>query len=625
MAPSRRSAVDYLRVLPETLYEQPISPLIYGDFMEPLNDLLPGMWAEKIQDRCFEGVLQPHMLWREDEDWTYPRWRAFACGRPDQVTCPSSSEDLEMVYPRVSLKLDQYGAFVGRQSARVQVQACGQRPFLAGIAQEGISVCRGQALRFEAYLRAHSPSSQQIQVLLGRSYGVFFKTYATLGLPTVGDQWRRFTGTLTPTVSDEAATLVLAIGGAGSFSADKISLMPEDNLCGWRPDVVNAIRDMKPGIIRFGGSSLIYYAWEQGIGPRERRAPFENRPWGNREENDIGLHEFLQFCELVGAEPLVCVNSNSTTVEQILNEIEYCNGPAESSYGRIRAEMGHPAPFQVRYWQIGNEQSGEQYERTMVAYARALRGHYPGLTLLASYPSERILRELSDEVDYVCPHLYQPYTREMEEWVRGLIETIRTSAKNPGLRLGITEWNHTAGHWGWARAWLLTLYNALNAGRMYNMYHRLGERIRIANRSNMTNSSCSGVIQTNRSGDIYFTPCYYVQRAYANLTGDQALRLVARPDDPLDVSATRRRSDGEVVLSVVNCLSAAQLRRIELADLGVRENVSQVWTLAGPAPDAVNSFEDKHCVAPQEATAELKGGSFCYEFSPFSVTILRCR
>src|SRR5207302_993482 len=86
-----------------------------------------------------------------------------------------------------------------------------------------------------------------------------------------------------------------------------------------------------------------------------------------------------------------------------------------------------------------------------------------------------------------------------EAKLRGLISKIDQQARNKNLKLGITEWNHTAGHWGWARAWLLTHYNALNAARMFNMYQRLGDHIRIANRSNMTNSCCSGAIQTNRT------------------------------------------------------------------------------------------------------------------------------
>jgi alpha-L-arabinofuranosidase len=305
-----------------------------------------------------------------------------------------------------------------------------------------------------------------------------------------------------------------------------------------------------------------------------------------------------------------------------MDEIEYCNGPVESRYGAIRAAMGHPEPFNVRYWQIGNEQSGPEYERVLAEYAAAIRRRYPDLVLLASYPSDRLLTELSDAIDYVCPHLYDPYTPAMEQELAALIEKIRRQAKNPKLRIGVTEWNHTGGHWGWARAWLLTLYNALNAGRMLNMYQRLGNWVRIANRSNMTNSSCSGIIQTNEAG-LYLTPTYHVQRAYANRSGDVALKIHAAADETLDFSATRSRHEGWISLAAVNCSAIAQARRIELAELGLTARRAYVWTLTGPAPDAVNSFEDPECVTPRETTVEWQGEELRYEFPPYSVTMLR--
>src|SRR5206468_6014473 len=138
--------------------------------------------------------------------------------------------------------------------------------------------------------------------------------------------------------------------------------------------------------------------------------------------------------------PLICLNSNSTSLPQIMDEIEYCNGPADSPYGRIRAQMGHPEPFNVRIThgvgtrQIGNEQSGEEYERVMVDYARAIREKHPDLVLLASYPSDNILLNLSDEVDYICPHFYVPYTKEGEGRLRGLIDKIEQQARNKNLK-----------------------------------------------------------------------------------------------------------------------------------------------------------------------------------------------
>jgi alpha-N-arabinofuranosidase len=509
---------------------------------------------------------------------------------------------------------------VGRQSARIVAQAGEGKPFVAGIAQDGIAVRAGEELTIELYARSDDLAGAAIHVLIGRNYGTFFRAYAAVDLHGVAGEWGKLAGTLTPAVSDTDATLAIGVTRPATLWLDKVSLMPADNRRGWRADVVEAIRALRPGIIRFGGSSLIFYQWQMGIGPRQRRAAFENRPWGNMEENDVGLHEFLEFCEMVAAEPMICLNSNSTTLEHILDEIEYCNGPADSRYGSERAAMGHPLPFNVKYWQIGNEQSGEEYERVMVAYAAAIRQRHPDLVLLASYPSDNILDNLASHVDYICPHFYDAYTPAREDDLRRLIDRIQASPHSAHLKLGITEWNHTASHWGWARSWLLTLYNALNAGRMFHMYQRLGDVVTIANRSNMTNSCCSGILQTNRA-DIYFTPCYYVQRAYANLCGDRALRVEVAPGDPLDVAATSSSQDGTVALSVVNYAGGPQARRIDVAGRGLVD----VWTLAGPSLDAVNSFVEKERIAPQESRGAWDGGTFDHTFPAYSVTILRFR
>jgi alpha-L-arabinofuranosidase len=608
--------------LPDALYEAPISPLIYGDFVEFLGDLIPGMRAEKVRDRAFEGEQPAAYVWPPDAQPPPPAWEPFVAAWPAFAAMPDHPAQLEMVPSTAQVVMDGERPFVGNRSARIEVRQAGDQTFVAGIMQRGIAVTAGLPLAFEAYVRGGAAMGSEVTVLVGQNYGAFFRAYATLSFQGVTGEWQRVAGSLVPDTSDPHASLAIGVRQGGTFWLDKVSLLPDDHLRGWRKDVVEAVRAMKPGCIRFGGSSLIYYQWETGIGPRERRVPFVNEPWGNREEHDAGLHEFLDFCELVGAEPLICVNANSTTVAQVLDEIEYCNGPADSPYGRIRAAMGHPEPFDVRYWQIGNEQEGALYEQVLADYARAIRRRHPGLVLLASYPSSRILADLSADLDYVCPHFYVPYTREGEAKLRALAAEIRETAQNRDLKIGVTEWNHTADHWGWARAWLLTLYNALNAARMFNLYQRLGDVVRIANRSNLTNSVCSGVVQTN-PGDLYLTPTYHVQAAYANFAGDVALSVLVDVNDALDIAATRRSGDGEVAVFVVNPLDTPQRRYLDLSAMGTPLGPVRVWTLTGPSLDAANSFVEKQRVAPVESLLPDRGASFEYVFPPYALTLLR--
>ncbi|MCL5999414.1 MAG: hypothetical protein M1546_25630 [Chloroflexi bacterium] len=617
----------HITLTAEPLFQGSLSSLIYGEFIEPLNDLLPGMWAEKVQDRSFEGVLQPAQVYPPGQNWVQPHWKSFTSALPRFDHWPDQPAELEMLDVGATFELDRDHPWVGRQSARVSVRGAGADGigFVAGIAQDAIAVRRGEKLDVELYLRGDGLTNGTVTVLIGRNYGVFFRAYDRVELTGLTSEWQKFSAVLAPAVTDDGASLAIGISQPGTFWIDKVSLMPQDHVCGWRRDVVEAVRALKPGIIRFGGSSLIFYDWRIGAGPRERRIPFENRPWGNMEENDVGLHEFLQFCELAGADPLICLNANSATLEQILEEIEYCNGAAGSRWGQVRAAMGHPEPFGVKYWQIGNEQAGEEYERRMVDYARAIRARHPHLTLLASYPSDNILLNLSDEIDCICPHIYVPYGPAVEQELCSLIDKIQGQAKNRDLLIAVTEWNHTGGHWGWARSWLLTLFNALNAARMFNCYQRHGDRVRIANRSNMTNSCNSGTIQTN-AADIYFTPTYYVQKAYANFAGDRALSVQVDRDEVLYVAATLHSAEGKRALFVVNVTGEAQRRVVELNPRGDQKangSAISAWMLDGPALDAVNSFCDKTNVAPQETTLAWDGAALEYAFPPYSVTILR--
>ena len=131
--------------------------------------------------------------------------------------------------------------------------------------------------------------------------------------------------------------------------------MPERNRDGWRGDVVDAIRESRPGVIRWGGSAVDpgAYRWKGGIGDRDLRVPFLNTNWGRIDSNDVGIGEFCRFCELVGAEPLVCV-SFSDGAASAADLVEYCNG-VRNALGLAPRGRRPSRPFKVKYWQLGNE------------------------------------------------------------------------------------------------------------------------------------------------------------------------------------------------------------------------------------------------------------------------------
>ena len=157
---------------------------------------------------------------------------------------------------------------------------------------------------------------------------------------------------------------------------------------------------------------------------------------------------------------------------------------------------------------------------------------------------------------------------------------------------------------------------------MFNMFQRLGDQVRIANRSNLTNSCCSGVIQTGAT-DLYVTPCYHVQKAYANFAGAITLRVVTRGEAALDLSATRHPDSSCVTLFVVNYGPVAERCGIDASALRLSRNQADVWMLTGPSLDAVNNFQEKERVAPEEKRMELQSRVFEHQFPTHSVSVLR--
>jgi alpha-N-arabinofuranosidase len=596
-----------IRVTRDPLFKGTISPFIYGEFVEFLNDLIPGMWAERIRDRSFEGLTMPRMFYRKERDFPKPAWCELKI-----VNAPfgrfTVHDITDVVFDR-----DPSSPFVGKQSARVRVS--GTRNFLAGISQENVAVRKGEKLRLELFLRGENLGGK-VHVFIGREYGAYPDFYDKAEFDNVGGEWRRFEAELRSPVTDTQALFAIMLDRPGTLWIDKVSLMPEDNMGGWRRDVVEAVKASKPGIIRFGGSSLIFYDWRTGIGPREKRAPFINTPWNNTEENDVGLDEFLHFCELVDAEALICVNSNSSTPEEIAAQVEYTNGPVYSKWGSVRAANGHPEPYNVKYWQIGNEQRGEGYESVLLDYVKAMKEVDPSIKLLAAYPSENIVKNLSTDIDFVCPHFYEPDVKAHQDYTEKMRGRIGDSRLNREMKLGITEWSHTAGDWGDSRAWLQTLYNGLFVARMLNHYQRNGDIICIANRSNLVNSCFSGSIQTN-SLDLYFTPAHIVQKLYSTMSGNVAVRVECGVEQ-LDVSGTMDENGTRMMIWVVNPAETRVETDVVFDGVGVPKSAKAV-TVSGPSENAVNSFERKDNVAPVEQSIE-PARELKWRFPPFSLT-----
>ena len=595
--------------IPRDFLPGTINPMQYGQFIEYLCDLVPSMWAEKLYDGSFEGLTPYKFAYLRETDFKEKPWQ---------------HSDIAQ---RATFTLDPDHAVSGSVSLRIATK--GGQPCPVSIAQEGISVVKNGACQFSIYLRQEG-MKRPVRVTLESDT---FEELASCSFEPRGE-WKKFQARLIPTETDSNAWLRIEFNTPGTLWLDNASLMPEDNVQGWRPDVVAAVKALKPGVIRFGGSALDdanlgEFEWKDTIGDPDKRKPF--RAWGGLQPTGPGLEEIVQFCKLVDAEPLICVRFSERKPEDAADQVQYFNGTVDTPLGALRVKNGHAEPYRIKYWQVGNERAGAEYEANLASICQAMQKVDPSITLLSSYPTEGVLKQAGAFLRYVCPHQYDcanlaACERELEA-TRNLIA--RHAAGKP-IKVAVTEWNTTAGDWGPGRAKLWTLENALACSRYQNLLHRHADLVEIANRSNLINSFCSGIIQADNHR-LYKTPTYYAQQLYATHAGSRPLKIESPLSlrAPPDLSATLSEDGSVVALLAINATLDEVMRPIDLSAFGERGQELSVWTLAdrdrSGKPDVTNSFGDPERISLVESKFKAAGAKFNYQFPALSLTLLLWR
>jgi alpha-N-arabinofuranosidase len=517
-----------LTIHAEPLHTGRISPLLIGNFIELLDDVVPAMWAEMLNDRSFEGVEPLAKTYYYDS-------APGLCDRP-------WDRNATWAY-------DHEKPFNGSGCAKLT--ATPERP--ATLSQSGLAVGTATTYRFTGYFRADDPALTATVSLKSRLPDGTWFTLATAELPAFATEWRRTDLSLKSSGATDRAVFEVAVRGRGHVWADKLSLMPDDNVHGWRRDVVEVIRELHSPIIRWGGSVVDpgRYRWKDGIGDRDLRTPFPNKVWGRIDSNDVGIDEFCQFCEAVGSRPLVCV-SFGDGAQSAGDLAQYCNGDATSTWGAKRAANGHPAPYRVRLWQVGNEIPGYRtfYLENIGKFISAIKGADPAARIMSSFPDQALLTAAGKDLSYVCPHQYTRDLAEIDSSLSKLAQMIDTTPGCGHLQIAITEWNVSGGDWGLGRARQMTLETALLNARHLHVMMRHSDKVTLATRSNMANSFCGGTIETNPGG-VLKRPSYYVMDLYTRHARPLPLRVDGAPAD-LDVFASAAEGWESITLFVVN-------------------------------------------------------------------------
>jgi len=350
----------------------PASPYEYGMFIEHIgNTMYSSLWAEMLDDRKFYLPVtskEPEVPARSQGNpmrMTLRKWRPVG---PDEVVV-----------------MDKEKPFVGDQSPRIALDPSTPH----GIRQTGLALVKGKRYTGRIYLNGTAGSKVKVALV----WGANANDRQMISFPALTGVYKKYSLAFTSGADSTDASLEIVGTGTGSFHIGTLSLMPADNFEGFRADTIPLLRQIKSGLWRYGGNYTSGLIWYHTIGDRDRRPPDWDYAWGAMQTNDLGLDEFMTLCRLIGVEPYISVNAGFGDAHSAAQEVEYMNGSLNTQMGALRARNGHPAPYHVKFWNIGNEPWGSwQLGRTDLKYfvikhnefAKAMRAVDPSITLIAS-------------------------------------------------------------------------------------------------------------------------------------------------------------------------------------------------------------------------------------------------
>lgn len=608
-----------------------VSPMLYGHMTEEINYSYDGgLYGELIRNRAFRNDPQRPASWS-------------AVGEGAEIALDRSGG------PTPSLPV----------SLRVK----------GGAANEGfwgIPIRPGARYRLSFWAKA----DKEGPVVASLQSGDGATVYAQATVNSVGNPWRKFEATLTPpsgTLPTKDARLVLQTGNRTTWLS-LVSLFPptyKDRPNGLRPDLMRMLVDMKPKFLRFPGGNYLEgntfkdrFPWKETLGPLEDR-PGHQTPWGYRSTDGMGMLEFLQWTEDMGAKPVLGVFAGYTLnkdyvkegtelegfVQDALDQIEYVVGDAKrTKWGARRAKDGHPQPFPLEYVEVGNEDGFDEsgsYEGRFVQFFDAIKKKYPKIKVISStggrdylgakFPIKRRRPDLWDE------HYYA------EAWDMMAMATKYDDYDRKGPKVFVGEWaaHDTVAPWA----------AGPQAGPTPNMKCTLADAAFMTGmerNSDVVEMACYAplLVNVNPGGrqwslnligydalNVFGSPSYYAQKLFAENLGDRTvpLTLSGAPTQSkgnqtipaLFASATRDTKSGAIYVKLVNALSTPQEVEFDIAGAKIA-STGTVTTLSGDLK-AMNSIAEPTKIAPIAQQVGGLGRTFRHTLAPYSIMVLNLR
>jgi alpha-N-arabinofuranosidase len=492
-----------------------------------------------------------------------------------------------------------------------------------GLKQDKFCIRAGETYEGSLWARGSAPDGLVVRLLSGR------QTIAEQKLGAPGENWQELKFELRPQTSDVNAVLQVAVAGKADVAIDQVSMMPLSwkGKGGFRPDLLKAVADLRPPVIRWpGGCFASPYRWKDGIGPQSQRRVTRRELWDDLDINSLGTDEFVALCRLVGAEPLIVVNIGTSQwnidadshdfLQDVLDWIEYCNGPADSTWGKVRAANGHPEPYNVKYWEIDNETWGmgiDNYIAAVNKFAPAMRKADPSIKLAACGSggfnldwNRSMINGCGQVIDYLSIHHYEDPDRfangprNYERFIRQTGEIIAQSA-NPRLKIDCSEWNAQSTDWR----------TGLYAGGVLNGFERCGDVFEIGGpalflRHVSATAWDNAFINFDQSA-WFPAPNYVVMQLWRSCYAPDRIEITGGTDQ-LNVVATKSQDGRTLYVKCINPRPAAADVSLTLAD-GVKPASAAMQIVAPGSLNARNTLANPRAVRAEPADVRLDAGT----------------
>nr|WP_207497329.1 alpha-L-arabinofuranosidase C-terminal domain-containing protein [Aridibaculum aurantiacum] len=621
-----------------------IQPTMWGVFFEDINMSADGgIYAELVKNRSFE-FLKPLAGWtfkgkeRKEGD-------LLILNRQDKQT---NNPRFIQVNPNHTAKGD------------------------FGIINEGF---RGmgikQGLRYDFSMLYRQPAAGvKVHVeLLNAKNEVIGKT--TISPVATGKEWRKLEASLEATATEPKGTLAVWFEGSGQMDLDMISLFPGDTWKGrkggMRADMVQMLADLKPGFLRFPGGCIVEgydlsqrYQWKKTIGPIEERQLLINRwnfEFAHRPTPDyfqtfgLGFFEYFQLAEDIGAEPLPILNCGMACqfntaemvpldqldpyVQDALDLIEFANGDASTKWGKVRAQMGHPEPFNLKLLGIGNENWGPQYIDRLQVFTKAIKEKYPKMQLITSAgtdPDGERFDYLNGQLRKMNADIIDEHYYRRPEWFLQNAARYDNYDRN-GSKVFAGEY-------------------AAQSDKTVSIHNKNNWRAALAEASFMTGLERNADVVVMASYAPLFahvdgwqwtpdmiwidnlhvvgTPNYYVQKMFSTNRGTHIVPILKNNaplagQDSLYASASVDKTTNELIIKLVNVSANGLQQEIKLDGVSKLSGNARHYVMKASGLDVENSLKEPLAIVPVEEQWKASGKSLKVNLAPHSVNVIRVK